>query len=602
MTTHPYPSLVETESKVVHELNGRIVTVGSSSSCHICIRDKGLPQIAAHLLFQGGRYRLSALSSDLRVLVNGKPVSGDCALDNGDEVSVGKAHFEYRDNSSVADGGTTSISAVPLSDLVSAVVSLLRNKEEDVTSDLVVSVSRLVGCDAARLVGEDAETGERKTVARYPVESGLDRFSNRAIDFAKNASQTVLVNDTDWKDTMDPQSSLERNLIASVLCAPLSDGERVLGYMYLDKLQTSRPFTEEDRKFCDSLLPLFSELLVNNEQRRRQAQTIARLQAATFESAGGMIYESDIMAKTMALAAKLAATDSPVLIYGETGTGKELMARFIHQRSRRSGKPFKAINCGAIPENLIESELFGHERGSFTGATQRKIGLFEAAAGGTVFLDEIGELPLSLQVKLLRVLQDSEIVRVGGTENIKTDVRIVAATNKKLEDEVAQNRFRQDLFFRLNVLMVVLPPVRERGQDTVLLSEYFVKKYCQQFGLPQKMLMASAHNALLSHNWPGNVREIENVIQKAILLSSDNRIGKDSIQITASSVLRSAGAPLPKGTLKEARAAAEKEVISQTLGRTRGNVSLASKLLEIDRKWLMKLMDELGIEADTYRS
>ena len=411
----------------------------------------------------------------------------------------------------------------------------------------------------------------------------------------------MLVNDTDWKDTVDPQGSLARNLIASVLCAPLSDAGRTLGYLYLDRLQTSGPFTEEDRRFCDCLVPLFSELLVNSEQRRRQAETIARLQAATMDTAGGMIHESSVMAKTVALSAKLAATDSPVLIYGETGTGKELMARFIHERSRRSARPFKAINCGAIPENLIESELFGHEKGSFTGASQRAIGLFEAAAGGTVFLDEVGELPLSLQVKLLRVLQDSEIVRVGGNENIKTDVRIVAATNKKLEDEVAQNKFRQDLFFRLNVLTVVMPPLRERGQDTVLLAEFFVKKYCQQFGLPQKSLMASAQNALLAHNWPGNVRELENVVQKAILLSSDNRIGKESIQITASSVLRSAGAQLPTGTLKEARSAAEKEIISQTLARTRGNVSQASKLLDIDRKWLMKLMEELGIEADSYR-
>ncbi len=602
MTTQSMPRFIETESGVEHELNGRIVTVGSSASCQICIRDKGLPEIAAHLLFAGGRYRLSSLSSDVKVLVNGKPVPAGCTLDNGDGVTVGRMQFVYRENAAPAAAGKTALSAVPLSDLVSAVVSLLRNKEEDVASDLVVSVSRLVGCDAARLVGEDAETGERRTVARYPVESGLDRFSNRAIDFAKNASQTVLVNDTDWKDTVDPKSSLERNLIASVLCSPLSDCGRVLGYLYLDRLQTSRPFSEEDRHLCDSLMPLFSELLANNEQRRRQAETIARLQASTFETSGGMIYESDIMGKTVALAAKLAATDSPVLIYGETGTGKELMARFIHERSRRNGKPLKAINCGAIPENLIESELFGHEKGSFTGATQRTIGLFEAATGGTVFLDEIGELPLSLQVKLLRVLQDSEIVRVGGTENIKTDVRIVAASNKKLEDEVAQNRFRQDLFFRLNVLTIGLPPLRERGRDAILLSEFFVKKYCVQFGLSQKTMQASAQNALLTHNWPGNIRELENVVQKAILLSSDSRISKEHIQITASSMLQSAGALPAKGTLKEARSAAEKEIISQTLARTKGNVSLASKLLDIDRKWLMKLMEELGVDANEYRS
>jgi transcriptional regulator with GAF, ATPase, and Fis domain len=602
MTNRTCPCLVDAKSNAVHALSGRIITIGSSVSCQIVLADKGRPEIAAHLMFQAGRYRLSPLSSDVKLLVNGKAVLSDYLLNDGDQVSIGKAQFTYKDSSVFATIEKSAMSAVPISDLVAAVVSLLRNKEEDVTSDLVVSVSRLVGCDAARLVVEDAQTGERRTIARFPVESGLDRFSNRAIDFARNASQTVLVNDTDWKDKVDPKSSLERNLIASVLCAPLSDSGRVLGYLYLDRLQNSSPFTEEDRKFCDSLLPLFSELLVNSEQKRRQAETIARLQASTFETSGGMIYESAVMAKVVALAAKLAATDSPILVFGETGTGKELMARFIHERSPRKSKPFKAINCGAIPENLIESELFGHEKGSFTGATQRKIGLFEAATGGTVFLDEVGELPFALQVKLLRVLQDSEIVRVGGTENIKTDVRIVAASNKKLEDEVARNRFRQDLFYRLNVLTVGLPPLRERGQDTVLLSEYFVKKYCLQFGLPAKTFLSSAQNALIAHNWPGNIRELENVVQKAILLSNDSRIAKEHIQITTSSLLKSAGGLSSPVTIKEARGAAEKEIITQTLVRTKGNVSMASKLLDIDRKWLMKMMEELGINADDYRS
>jgi transcriptional regulator with GAF, ATPase, and Fis domain len=594
MSTNTTPCLVETETGAEHELSGRIVTVGSSPSCRIRIADKNLPKIAAHVLFDNGRYRLSILSPDVKVSVNNKPILDNCELCNGDAVRIGRAEFTYRETALARAGATAPVSTAQVSVLISTVVSLLRNRDEDVTSDLIVSVARLVGCDAARLVCEDAVTGERKTVARFPVESGLDRFSNRAIDFAKDASKTVLVNDSDWKDSVDPQGSLVRNLVASVLCAPLSDEGAIVGYIYLDKLQTNRPFTEDDRALCDSLLPLFSELLANSERRRRQAETIARLQAVTLETSGGMIYESDTMAATISLASKLAATDSPVLVYGETGTGKELMARFIHQRSRRSPKPFKAINCGAIPENLIESELFGHERGSFTGASQRKIGLFEAATGGTVFLDEIGELPLSLQVKLLRVLQDSEIVRVGGTENIKTDVRIVAATNKVLDNEVAQGRFRQDLFFRLNVLMITLPPLRDRSADITLLAEYFVKKYSQQFGLSQKSLAASAHSALLSHNWPGNVRELENVIQKAILLSTDNRIGKDSISVSASALL-------PQGTLKEARSAAEKQVISRTLARTKGNVSMASKLLDIDRKWLMKLMDELGIKADAYR-
>ena len=602
MAPQSIPRLVETTGNKEFALTGRIVTIGSSSSCHICITDRGLPKRAAHVMFKAGRHVLQQLSPDVKILVNGASALADAVLSHGDNVTIGDVGFIFYEHGEPAQQRAQTPAKAPLSELVSAIVSLLRNREQDITSDLVVSVSRLLLCDAARLVTEDNETKERKTIARYPVESGLDRFSNRAIDFAKNASQTVLMQDADWRDSVDPQSSLERNLVASVLCAPLSDGARVLGYLYLDRLQNSRQFTEEDRQFCDCLLPLFSEILVNNEQRRRQQETIARLQASTFERAGGMIFESDAMAAVVALAARLSATDSPILIFGETGTGKELMAKFIHDHSSRREKPYKAINCGAIPENLIESELFGHEKGSFTGATQRKIGLFEAAGGGTVLLDEIGELPFSLQVKLLRVLQDCEVVRVGGTESIKTDVRIVAATNKKLEEEVSQNRFRQDLFFRLNVLTVIMPPLRERGQDIVLLAEYFVKKYCQQFGLPAKTLQTSAANMLAAYGWPGNIRELENVIQKSILLSADDRITKDHIQLSTTSFFKNSASLTSPSTLKEARSAAEKEIIGQTLGRTKGNVSMASKLLDIDRKWLMKLMEELGIDADKYRS
>jgi transcriptional regulator with GAF, ATPase, and Fis domain len=601
--TSSLPRFIDRSDNSAYTLSGRIATIGSAPSCPIRLSDKSLPGVAAHVMYKAGRYVLSRISTDVKILINHAPMSGDAALSHGDTVTIGKTRFDFSEHDD-ADvfARETPPARAGLTDLVSVIVSLLKNRDEDVFTDLVASVSHLLACDAARLVGEDDSTHERKTIARFPQESGLERFSNRAIDFAKDSSHTVLSNEADWRDSVDPQTSLERNLVASVLCAPLSRAGRVLGYLYLDRLQASGPFTEDDRLFCDSLVPLFSEILVNYEEKKRQAETIARLQATTFETSGGMIYQSDVMANLVTLCAKLAATDSPVLIFGETGTGKELMARFVHDHSRRSGKPFKAINCGAIPETLIESELFGHEKGSFTGATQRTIGLFEAANGGTVLLDEIGELPLSLQVKLLRVLQDSEITRVGGTEVIKADIRIVAATNKKLGEEVASGRFRQDLFYRLNVLTLTMPPLRDRGEDIVMLAEYFVKKYCQQFGLPAKVLLASAHSALLSHNWPGNIRELENVVQKAILLSSDDRIVKEHIQIGGSSPLRDTTALSSPVTLKEARNVAEKEIIERTLLRTKGNVSMASKLLDIDRKWLMKLMEELGVSADTYRT
>jgi DNA-binding NtrC family response regulator len=474
----------------------------------------------------------------------------------------------------------------------------------------VAGAARLLRCDAARVVEEDPSTGERRTLARYPAAAGLERFSKRAIDWAKESRRAVLLQGSEW-DEGESINSLRKNAVGTVLCvclregaAPATGGEAApagepLGYLYLDRLGGSEPFHEDDRAFVESLGRLFGAVLTQRRESARQRESIARLQEAQSGAAPGIIHASPAMSAALELAGKMARTGGNVLIRGETGTGKEMMARFIHAQSPRAGKPFLALNCGAIPENLIESELFGHEKGAFTGADQRKIGLFESADGGTVFLDEIGDLPLSLQVRLLRVLQEGEIARVGNPAPVKVDVRVVSATHRDLAAEVQAGRFRQDLFFRLSVLDVNLPPLRERGQDVVLLAEHLLRKYLQRFGLAPKSLSQGARSKLLAYAFPGNVRELENVIQKAILLCDGAAIRPEDLQWAGGESDGKAGGAMP--TLKEARARAEKEAISAALGRSSGNVSLAAKLLDVDRKWLMKLMEEAGLSADTYR-
>jgi transcriptional regulator with GAF, ATPase, and Fis domain len=486
-----------------------------------------------------------------------------------------------------------------LRELIAIAVSLLRSRDDSLFQSLVISVSRLLSCDAARFVVEDEE-GQLTTVARFPQQAGNERFSNRAIDWAREAACTVLVHENAWKDLKTSGQSLEKNLVASIMCAPLKHEAFISGYLYLDRIDKTAPFTEDDRSFCDALLPLFSEILAGYQERRLQRETIARLQQQQTTPWGGILYESDAMAKVIDLARRFARTESPVLITGETGTGKELFARLILEHSLRANGPFRAINCGAIPENLIESELFGHEKGAFTGATGRKIGLFESAQCGTVFLDEIGELPLHLQVKLLRTLQESQVVRIGGSETIMVDVRIIAATNRNLEEAVIAGSFRRDLFFRLNVLTLHLPPLRDRGNDVILLAAYFVNQYCRQFGLPEKGLSASARKVLTEHSWPGNVRELENVIQKAILLSEGSRLTQESFSLTHDNA-----APFDQGqpcaTLRDARAEAEKRAIIKALESTHGNVVRASQVLDIDRKWVIKKMEDMGIKPADYR-
>ncbi len=609
MTSVSFPLLRNEADGVEFPVGGRVFTFGGSKECNLPLPGKGLPGVVGHLLFREGKHLLQLLSQDATVKVNGVKVSSPVALKHADGLEMAGLRFRFLEKPAAPDAPEAKPAPAsasvpgdrqPLADLIESVVALLKEKDSDVFLSLVTGVSRLLRCDAARVVEEDWKSGERRTLARYPGHSGLERFSNRAIDWSRESEHAILVQETEWEDG-NSYNSLQQNAVASVLCTAMREESGIIGYLYMDRVGGGSPFTEADRRMCDSLGRLFGEILSHRRALSRQRDVIARLQSGTQSGGGGIIQDSPAMAKVMELARRVARTDGTVLIRGETGTGKEMLARFIHQQSQRAEKPFVAINCAAIPENLIESELFGHEKGAFTGADQRKIGLFESAEGGTLFLDEIGDLPLGLQVKLLRVLQESEIMRIGHLKPIRVDVRIFSATHRKLSQEVQQGRFRQDLFFRLSVLDLELPPLRERGQDVLLLAEFLLKKFVGQFGLPAKTLSPAARNKLLGYAFPGNVRELENVIQKAILLSNARSIGAEEIQIEAedpetSHALRA----LP--TLKDARAAAEKEAIRTALEKTGGNISLASKLLNIDRKWLMKMMEELDLDADDFRA
>jgi two-component system response regulator FlrC len=286
------------------------------------------------------------------------------------------------------------------------------------------------------------------------------------------------------------------------------------------------------------------------------------------------------METTLALARRVAKTEATVLVSGETGTGKELMARFIHRSSPRANGPFVAVNCAALPESLIESELFGHERGAFTGAVGRRTGRFEAASRGTLVLDEVTEIPLGLQAKLLRALQEREIDRVGGSAPVKVDVRVIAMTNRDTRVEVAEGRFRPDLFYRLNVLTLNLPALRERPADIPVLSRYFLRKYGAMHRSPAEGFTPEAIDVLLAHTWPGNVRELENVVQRAVLLNTDRRVGPEAILIDALPQAVNATAT-PAAASGRTVADVEKDLILSTLERLNGNRTQAARALGV---------------------
>jgi two-component system, NtrC family, response regulator len=305
----------------------------------------------------------------------------------------------------------------------------------------------------------------------------------------------------------------------------------------------------------------------------------------------GIVAASPQMARALRTIEKIAPTDVAVLLLGESGTGKEVLAQAIHRLSPRAKKPFVAINCAAIPETLLESELFGHEKGAFTGAVKQTIGKIESANGGTLFLDEIGDVPLAMQVKLLRFLQDQVVERIGGHRPIQVDVRIVCATNQNLDEFMASGKFREDLYYRLNEVRMVIPPLREREGDPILLATFFLKKFNNQFNRKLKGFGSDALAAIATHPWRGNVRELENRVKRGVVMADGNAISASDLELAA--------AELPNGSLdlREARARAERGVVQMALAQTNGNLSRASKLLGISRPTLYGLLEGLGLEV-----
>jgi len=289
---------------------------------------------------------------------------------------------------------------------------------------------------------------------------------------------------------------------------------------------------------------------------------------------------------------KVATTTAPVLLLGESGTGKEMAAVAIHRRGPRKDGPFIPINCNAIPENLLESELFGHEKGSFTGATMQRVGLVETAKGGTLFLDEIGELPPSIQVKLLRFLQEQRFQRVGGRQELASDARVIAATNVDLKAGINQGSFREDLYFRLAVLVISLPPLREREDDAVLLAQEFLQRYAAQNGRANIAFVPEALRAINRHPWPGNVRELQNRIKRAVIMADSKRITEKDLELSTGLGFSSST------TLKEARENVEREMVQRALKRNLGRISSAAAELGISRPTLYELMERLGISRE----
>jgi len=391
----------------------------------------------------------------------------------------------------------------------------------------------------------------------------------------------------------------------SFICVPVKKGKQVIGALSVDKPYDSSYSLKSGQKLLSVIATMIASHVIKLETIRMEKERLKeenrRLQNVLKDkySIGNIIGNSNKMREVFQMISQVSKSNATVLIRGESGTGKELVANSIHYNSNREKNPFVKVNCAALPATLIESELFGHEKGAFTGAIKQKIGKFELAHKGTIFLDEIGSLDLEVQANLLRILQEKEFERVGGHRTIKTDVRIIAATNKNLERAVEDETFRGDLYYRLNVFPIYLPPLRERKTDLLLLADYFLEKYARENGKDIKRLSTPAIDMLMEYHWPGNVRELENCIERAVLLCEEGVIHSYHLPPTLQTGRESN--TVPTLSLEDAIANLEREMIIDALKNTRGNITTAAKILQTTVRKFAYKAQKYGVDYKYYR-
>jgi Nif-specific regulatory protein len=440
-----------------------------------------------------------------------------------------------------------------------------------------------------------------KTKGRYKLGEGV---TGRVIETGRPMAIPRLTDEPLFLDRTGARSKIDKSKIAFI-CVPIKDGGRIIGSLSVDRLFEDEPSVNEDVRVLSIISSLIAQKVVlleeiNLEKEQLNIENIRlKKELSKKYSFTNIIGNSHKMQEVFHLISQVAKSNANVLLLGESGTGKELVANAIHYNSLRASNPLVKVNCAALPGNLVEAELFGYERGAFTGANQQKAGKFELANKGTIFLDEIGSLILESQGKLLRVLQEKELERLGSTKVIKVDVRLIAATNIDLAGAVERGSFREDLFYRLNVYPIYMPPLREREADLLLLADYFLKKYAEEYNKGIKRISTPAIDALTRYHWPGNVRELENCIERAVLLCDDQVIHSYHLPLTLQTA-EDTGTQ-QASSLEDAVSRFEKELIIDALKSSRGNMRQAAKALETTERIFGYKMKKYGINPKQYR-
>ncbi len=569
-----------------------LVTIGRADGNDIVLADASLAPTHANLLRKGNHFTLSVIDRATTFSINGQRARST-DLKVGDEVAFGRFTMLLVEGEPRA---AAPVSGKPMSDVESlrklAEFSrdlMAESSQDRIFRKLLEAVVGITGAEKGFLIA--FKDGERVLAASHNVGKetlDISRVSDSIVERVIEERKSLIVSDAMHDDTFRSAASVMDLRLSSVMCVPLTYRNALHGVLYLGNDSVRNLFGQQDLALLEvfaaqaSMLVhtalLLDELTVTNRNLRDQLRQTSQ---------GGMIGSCAPMKEVFKVLRKVSPSDLGVLVLGETGTGKELIAQEVHRISARKNKPFVSINCGAIPENLLESELFGYKRGAFTGAVADKIGRFEAANGGTIFLDEIGEMPMNLQVKLLRVLQERVIERVGDVKSIPLDIRVVSATNKNLAEEIKSGNFREDLFYRLNEVTISLPPLRERGEDILQVAQFLLTKYAEQYGSKARSFTVGCQNALRSYYWPGNIRELENRIKKAVIMTDRRDLVPEDLGITTTAE------KFAVKTLAEAEEEFKKDYIKRALDANQWNKAQTARDLDVDPRTIFRYIEKL---------
>jgi Nif-specific regulatory protein len=604
------------------------ITIGREASNGIAVTDPSVSRKHCRLSCQDGRYRVQDLDSRNGTLVNGTGVEEQW-LRHGDAIAAGDSSFLFLEEEELAPiasrvefedaQGTAETTVIHPRDVIylqpdrlsrelpatsrvarnlnalfkiSRIVPAIRDLDE-LQGQLLELIFEVVPAGRGAILLADKEGQVSSTFARMRQagQVPLVKVSRTIIHKVLEQGIAILAIDVPGSKDLREVESLAASDVRSLLCVPLTVFQRrVIGCIYLDSDSLSNRLSEEHLQLVTAIAGFSAVALENARQLHWLEQENRRLTEEISQD-WSLVGESLRMKEILQFIRQAAPTDSTVLIEGESGTGKELVARELHRNSPRASKPFVAINCAAIPEDLLESELFGYEPGAFTGATRLKKGRFEMADGGVVFLDEIGEMALALQVKLLRVLQEREFERVGGTRSIRVDIRLIAATNCDLQQAKQDGTFREDLYYRLAVIKITLPPLRAHREDIPMLARHFVQKYTKRLNVKPRLISREALARLVNYDWPGNVRELENAIEHALVLGDSDMILPEDLP---ESLLERA--PTPELTYHFAIEEKKKQLILDAMKQTRGNYAEAARILNVHRNYLHRLIRKLGLK------